>query len=144
MLGHHWHASETPFNWRFAGQCWPTFYGIWIRSSGKKIKKEKDRILKKKQQQQKSNGKFKKCQLWRISSKQDKQILTFFPLCIRVLRERSGSVVECLTRDRRAADASLTGFTALCPWARHINPSLVLVQPRKNRPDVIERVLTGT
>ena len=24
----------------------------------------------------------------------------------------------------------LTGVTALCPWARHINPRLVLVQPR--------------
>ena len=31
------------------------------------------------------------------------------------LRERSGSVVECLTRDRRAAGSSLTGVTALCP-----------------------------
>ena len=29
-------------------------------------------------------------------------------------RERSGSVVECLTRDRRAAGLSLTGVTALC------------------------------
>ena len=29
--------------------------------------------------------------------------------------ERSGSVVECLTRDRRAAGLSLTGVTALCP-----------------------------
>ena len=27
--------------------------------------------------------------------------------------ERSGSVVECLTRDRGAAGSSLTGFTAL-------------------------------
>ena len=27
-------------------------------------------------------------------------------------RERSGSVVECLTRDRRAAGSSLTGVTA--------------------------------
>ena len=53
---------------------------------------------------------------------------------IRTLRERSGSVVECLTRDRRAAGSSLTGVTALCPWARHIYPSLVLVQPRKTRP----------
>ena len=30
-------------------------------------------------------------------------------------REHSGSVVECLTRDRRAAGSSLTGVTALCP-----------------------------
>ena len=29
--------------------------------------------------------------------------------------ERSGSVVECLARDRRAAGSSLTGVTALCP-----------------------------
>ena len=28
-------------------------------------------------------------------------------------RERSGSVVECLTRDRRAAGSSLTGVTVL-------------------------------
>ena len=32
--------------------------------------------------------------------------------------ERSGSVVECLTRDWGAADSSLIGITALCPWAR--------------------------
>ena len=32
---------------------------------------------------------------------------------IHNLRERSGSVVECLTRDRRAAGSSLTGVTAL-------------------------------
>ena len=31
----------------------------------------------------------------------------------QVLRERSGSVVECLTRDRRVAGSSLTGVTAL-------------------------------
>ena len=31
------------------------------------------------------------------------------------LRERSGSVVERLTRDRRVAGSSLTGVTALCP-----------------------------
>ena len=30
-------------------------------------------------------------------------------------RERSGSVVECLTRDRGAPGLSLTGFTVLCP-----------------------------
>ena len=33
----------------------------------------------------------------------------------RERRERSGSVVECLTRDRRAAGSSLTGVTVLCP-----------------------------
>ena len=32
-----------------------------------------------------------------------------------VVRERSSSVEECLTRDRRAAGSSLTGVTALFP-----------------------------
>ena len=34
---------------------------------------------------------------------------------VTLMRERSGSVVERLTRDRRAAGSSLTGVTALCP-----------------------------
>ena len=34
-------------------------------------------------------------------------------LSLTVCREDSGSVVECLTRDRRAAGSSLTGVTAL-------------------------------
>ena len=51
--------------------------------------------------------------------------------------------MECLTRDQRAAGLSLTGVTALCHWARHIIPSLVLVQPRKTLPNVTERFLTG-
>ena len=34
--------------------------------------------------------------------------------------------------------------TALCPWARHINPNwIVLVQPRKTRPFITERLLMG-
>ena len=36
----------------------------------------------------------------------------------KTYRERSGSVVECLTQDRRAVGSCLTGVTALCPWAR--------------------------
>ena len=32
--------------------------------------------------------------------------------------ERSGSVVECLTRDRRAAGSSLTGVTALLSFSK--------------------------
>ena len=35
--------------------------------------------------------------------------------CFKINREHSGSVVECLTRDRRAAGLNLTGVTALCP-----------------------------
>ena len=60
-----------------------------------------------------------------------------------MIREYSGSVVDCLTRHRGAAGSSLTGVTALCPLARHINPSLVLVQPRKTHPFIIERLLMG-
>ena len=50
-------------------------------------------------------------------------------------------MVVCLIRDRGTAGSSLIGVTALCPLARHINPSLVLVQPRKTRPYVTERLL---
>ena len=51
--------------------------------------------------------------------------------------ERSGSVVECLTRDRRPAGSSLTGITVL----RSL--SLELVQPRKTCPCLTERLLMG-
>ena len=57
--------------------------------------------------------------------------------------EYGSAVVECLTQDQGAADSSLTSVTALCPWARHINPSLVLVQYRKTRPFITERLLMG-
>ena len=52
-------------------------------------------------------------------------------------------MVDCLTRDLGAAGSSLTGVTALCPWTRHVNPSLVLVQPRKTHPYINERLLIG-
>ena len=39
------------------------------------------------------------------------------------------------------AGSSLTSVTSLCLWARHINPSLVLVQPGKTRPLITERLL---
>ena len=54
--------------------------------------------------------------------------------CIQTLR----------TRDQRATVSSLTGVTASCYSARHINPSKVLVQHRKTRPYVTEKLLTGT
>ena len=57
--------------------------------------------------------------------------------------ERSGSVVECLTQDPGAADSGLMGVTALFPCAKHINPSFVLVQLRKTRPSITERLLMG-
>ena len=58
-------------------------------------------------------------------------------------KECSGSLVECLTRDRGAAGSSLTGVTALWSLSRHIYPSLVLVQPRKTRPCLTGRLLMG-
>ena len=45
--------------------------------------------------------------------------------------ERSGSVVECLPRDRHHCVVSLS---------KNINPTLVLVQPRKTHPFVNERL----
>ena len=60
-----------------------------------------------------------------------------------LLRKGSGSVEECLTWDRGAAGSSLTDITELCPWARHINSSLILVQPRKILPYITQRLLIG-
>ena len=58
--------------------------------------------------------------------------------------ERSGLVVGCLTRDLRAVGSSLTVATDVCSRARLVYPCSVLVQHRKTRPDVTERLLTGT
>ena len=55
--------------------------------------------------------------------------------------ERSGSVVECLTQDRGAAGSSLTGVTALWSLSKTHYPSLVLIQPRKTRLCLTERLL---
>ena len=60
----------------------------------------------------------------------------------RLIIRFEGSAV-CLTRDRWVAGSSLTGVTALYPWARHFNPSLVLAQPRKTRHYITERSLMG-
>ena len=72
-------------------------------------------------------------------------VFVYFWLAIlhRFYREGSCSVVECLTWDRGAPGSSLTGVTVLCPWAGHINPSLVLVQPKKTCPFITERLLMG-
>ena len=71
------------------------------------------------------------------SSPGDKSFFTF------ELRERSGSVEKCFTQDRGVASLILTSATVFCPSARHINPCLVLVQPRKTHPDITEELLTG-
>ena len=57
--------------------------------------------------------------------------------------ERSGSVVECLTRDRKAAGLASSASLSFGPQARHIYPSLELVQPREARPCLTERLLMG-
>ena len=57
--------------------------------------------------------------------------------------ERSGSVLECLTWDRGVGGLSLNKGTVLGTWARHFILCLVLVQPRKTRPDMTEQMLTG-
>ena len=61
----------------------------------------------------------------------------------QVLWERSGSVVDCLTRDQGATGSSITGVTALWSLSKTQIPSLVLVQPRKTRLWVTERLLIG-
>ena len=66
--------------------------------------------------------------------------ILLFPLYKQYTRR----MIECLTRDRGVAGSSLNGGTALCPWARHLILCLVLIQPRKTRPDMTENVLTGT
>ena len=63
--------------------------------------------------------------------------------CSKFWVEHSGSVVECLTRDRGVVGSSLTVDTTLCPWAKCFILCLVLVQSRKTWPDMSEKVLTG-
>ena len=61
-----------------------------------------------------------------------------------IVRERSGSVVECLTRDPGAAGWSLTGVPALWSLSKiHLSLLIVLVQPRKTSPCITERLLMG-
>ena len=67
-----------------------------------------------------------------------------FELTLQSYACPEGQGVECLTRDRRVAGLSITVADPLCPWARHINPCSVPVQPRKTRPDITEKMLTGT
>ena len=56
------------------------------------------------------------------------------------LRERSGSVVECLTLDLEFEPHRSHCVVSL---SKNINPSLVLVQSRKTRPFITEILLMG-
>ena len=49
--------------------------------------------------------------IWSRSSQSN--FLTLNNVSIQIWREHSGSVIECLTRDREAAGLSLTSVTAL-------------------------------
>ena len=69
--------------------------------------------------------------------------IVFLAINISFDSERNGSVVECLTRDRGAVGSSLTGVTALWSLSKTHYPSSVLVQPRKIRPCLTERLLRG-
>ena len=50
-------------------------------------------------------------------------------------------MAQWLTEDRGVAGLNPT---ILCFSARHINPRLVVVQPRKTRPNITEKLLTET
>ena len=43
------------------------------------------------------------------------EMLPYAAFHLGLRRERSGSVVECLTQDRGVAGSSLNSITALCP-----------------------------
>ena len=54
------------------------------------------------------------------------------------------SLEDCLIRDRMAAGSNLTDVIALWSMSKtHLFPSLVLVQHRKTRPYINERLLMG-
>ena len=50
-------------------------------------------------------------------------------------------MVECLTRERRGCGLEPHQRHFVVTLSKNINPSLVLVQPRKTRPFITERLL---
>ena len=70
---------------------------------------------------------------------------TFFSLFFSFFLGGGGAKWLCdrvLDSRWRIAGLSLTGGTVLCPLARHYILCLVLVQPRKTRLDITEKLLT--
>ena len=59
------------------------------------------------------------------------------------MRERSGSVVECLTRDRRATGSSLTGVTALWSLSKTHLSQLSTGSTQEEPSRITERLLSG-
>ena len=54
-----------------------------------------------------------------------------------------GSVVECLTQRPKGRGFERRRRHFVVSLSKNINPSLVLVQPRKTRPFITERLLMG-
>ena len=61
----------------------------------------------------------------------------------RYFWERSGPVVECLTRDRRAAGSSLTGVTALWSLSKTHLSWLSIGSTQEDPSRITERLLSG-
>ena len=75
-----------------------------------------------------------------------RQVLLYDYIARKIIQkwEHSGSVVECLKRDRGAAGSSLNSVTAIWSLSKtYFCPSFVLVQPRKTHPCLTERLLMG-
>ena len=66
--------------------------------------------------------------------------INYYPTTLRERIGHSGRVVDARLW---AAGSSLNGITALWSLSKHIYPSLVLVQPRKTRSCLTERLLMG-
>ena len=70
-------------------------------------------------------------------------MISNFTNCQPTLWERSGSVVECLTRDRRAAGSSLTGVTALWSLSKTHLSQLSTGSTQEDPSRITERLLSG-
>ena len=75
---------------------------------------------------------------WQIQIRLISILTSMFIHVQTTIWERSGSVVECLTQDWGAA-----GWSRVVSLSKNINPSLVLVKPRKTHPFITERLLMG-
>ena len=65
-------------------------------------------------------------------------------VCTITFRECSGSVVKCLTPEAEGPRVRASPSSLHCGLrARHIYPSLMLVQPKKTCPYITERLLMG-
>ena len=68
----------------------------------------------------------------------------FSDLTAYQLDQDSGSVVECLTWEQGGAGLSLTGITALCPWARTLILALYWFNPQEDLSLYNWKIIDGT